>query len=126
MSEQSPVDPKTKPVIAGHNPWTHALLAGLKIDHLNVLSLQFTLRPNDIATLTATIAVDVEQDDAMRKALEHKQFALLELSDDADVAIGALPETEYATEQPTESAAEPAEEEKPRPKAKRRKTAAAA
>lgn len=121
MSEQQSGDPKTQPVIAGHNAWTHALLAGLKLDHLNILALQFTLRPNDIATLTATIAVDIDQDDALRRALEHKAFALLELSDEveAERAVGALPAA--APEPPAEAAPAPAPL-----KAKRRKAPAAA
>ena len=131
MSDQSPVDPKTKPVIAGINSWTHTLLAGLKLDHLNVLGLTLTLRPQEIATLTATIAVDVEQDDAVRQALEHHQFALLELHDEPDVVIGDLPASERVsepvtaqeTEQETEQAVEP---EPAKPKAKRRKPTAPA
>lgn len=124
MSEQIQADPKTKPVIAGHNPWTHQLLAGLKLDHLNVLDLSLTLRPNEIATLTATIAVDVEQDDALRQAIEHKIFALLELSDDPELTIGELPATELPAA--AEAAPEPAMPEPAKPKAKRRKAAAAA
>jgi hypothetical protein len=114
VSDQSPVDPKTKPVIAGHNTWTHELLAGLKLDHLNVLGLTLTLRPQEIATLTATIAVDLEQDDAVRQALEQRQFALLELVDEPEVTIGELPASELVPA--PEPEAEPA-----KPKAKRRK-----
>jgi hypothetical protein len=123
VSDQSSVDPKTKPVIAGHNTWTHTLLAGLKLDHLNVLGLNLTLRPNDIATLTATIAVDLEQDDAVRQALEHRQFALLELTDEPEIAVGELPASELvsAPESKPEPEAEPA-----KPKAKRRKATAPA
>ena len=120
MSEQIQADPKTKPVIAGHNAWTHQLLAGLKLDHLNVLGLSLTLRPGEIATLTATIAVDVEQDDALRQAIEHKSFALLELTDEPEVAIGELPATELP------AAADDAAPEPAKPKAKRRKAAAPA
>jgi len=79
VSDQSSVDPKTKPIVAGFNAWTHALLATLKLDHLNVVSLQLTLEPNKIATLSATIAMDVDQADGLRQALEHKHYALLEL-----------------------------------------------
>ena len=87
MSDPVSVDPKTQPVITGHNSWTHALLAGLKLDHLNVLALTVTLRPAEIATLTATIALDIEQDAALQQALIHKRFALLEVLEEPELVI---------------------------------------